>query len=527
MIRMPGGKTCSIAAGSGLNFLSISVRSTTVGSAIGKGRTSGNRVALDNTRAGAQHQSNLRILTSATSGQPAICPACGRRVPRHVDLCRCGFRISDAAGGWVPSSRSGDQEGSRVAALPIAVGFLVLVAAGVGIWYWANRTGAPSANGPTAVGQRTTAAPQASSQAPGAPSEPAANADAPALQPDSTRQPPDDQPIVPANSPETASLEDVVSRASPAVVTIETTATRGTGFFVSPDVVVTNAHVVDGHSYVTVKLAHGPSHTGRVTTWTPTYDLALVRVDRPPSRQSVLELAPAGGVRVGQEVVAIGSAMGVFQNSVTRGIVSALRRAGPVLLLQTDAAINPGNSGGPLVDRQGRVIGITTMKIGQEAESIGFAVAADHALALVKGERPSAVPGAGIVSTPGLAPGGSSDADDARESGAHDFDRSMQAAAKRAAEVDDYWSRFKSDCSPKLTVPAGDREWFGIWEERSTVVAPGGDCAAWLAELVRAASAFRTGMVAADEAARQAQVFPGVRREIRKKYRVEWIGWER
>ena len=340
----------------------------------------------------------------------------------------------------MPPARSGDQEESRVAALPIAVGFLVLVAAGVGIWYWANRTAAPSASGPTPVAQRTTPVPQAAPPA-GASSEPAANADAPAVQPDSTAPSPDDRPVVPANSPEnasTASLEDVVSRASPAVVTIETTDTRGTGFFISADVVVTNAHVVDGHSYVTVKLAHGPSHTGRVTTSTPTYDLALVRVDRPPSGQSVLELAPAGGVRVGQEVVAIGSAMGVFQNSVTRGIVSALRRAGPVLLLQTDAAINPGNSGGPLVDRQGRVIGITTMKIGQEAESIGFAVAADHALALVKGERPSAVPGSGIVSTPGLAPDGSSDANDARESGARDFDRSMQAAAKGAAEVDEY-----------------------------------------------------------------------------------------
>ena len=429
----------------------------------------------------------------------------------------------------MPPARPGDQEESRVAAFPIAVGFLVLVAAGVGIWYWANRTAAPSASGPTPVAQRTTPAPQAAPPA-GASSEPAANADAPAVQPDSPAPSPDDRPVVPANSPEnasTASLEDVVSRASPAVVTIETTDTRGTGFFISADVVVTNAHVVDGHSYVTVKLAHGPSHTGRVTTSTPTYDLALVRVDRPPSGQSVLELAPAGGVRVGQEVVAIGSAMGVFQNSVTRGIVSALRRAGPVLLLQTDAAINPGNSGGPLVDRQGRVIGITTMKIGQEAESIGFAVAADHALALVKGERPSAVPGSGIVSTPGLAPDGSSDANDARESGARDFDRSMQAAAKGAAEVDEYWSRFKSDCSPKLTAPAGDREWFGIWEERSTVVAPGGDCARWLAELVKAGNAFRTGMVAADEAARQAQVFPGVRREVRKKYRVDWIGWER
>jgi hypothetical protein len=76
--------------------------------------------------------------------------------------------------------------------------------------------------------------------------------------------------------------------------------------------------------------------------------------------------------------------MGVLESSVTRGIVSAIRPFEGATLVQTDAAINPGNSGGPLLDRSGRVVGIATMKVA-EGESIGFAVAADHARELLQG----------------------------------------------------------------------------------------------------------------------------------------------
>ena len=94
-------------------------------------------------------------------------------------------------------------------------------------------------------------------------------------------------------------------------------------------------------------------------------------------------------MRPGEEVVAIGSALGVLQNTVTRGIVSAIRIDGGVTLLQTDAAINPGNSGGPLLDRNGTVVGVNTMKVGSAA-SIGFAVAAEHVRAIVEGRGPAA-----------------------------------------------------------------------------------------------------------------------------------------
>ena len=87
-------------------------------------------------------------------------------------------------------------------------------------------------------------------------------------------------------------------------------------------------------------------------------------------------------------MIAIGYALGSLSNTVTRGIVSALRQSGNVTLIQTDAAINPGNSGGPLLDRSGAVIGINSMSISKQVgEGLGFAIAIDHAVALVNGRN--------------------------------------------------------------------------------------------------------------------------------------------
>ena len=100
---------------------------------------------------------------------------------------------------------------------------------------------------------------------------------------------------------------------------------------------------------------------------------------------------------MGQEVIAIGFALGLLENTVTRGIISGIRTAGPATYAQTDAAINMDNSGGPLIDRHGRVIGITTLKFGDSAESLGFAVAVNHVKPLLNSSgaeppRPTASP---------------------------------------------------------------------------------------------------------------------------------------
>jgi hypothetical protein len=229
-------------------------------------------------------------------------------------------------------------------------------------------------------------------------------------------------------------LEDVVSRAIPAIVSIETGQGRGSGFFAAPRTVITNRHVIENNVSVTVRLSSGQTLPGRVETSSAEFDLAVVRVDSALPSQTTLPLGTANDVRPGQEVVAIGLALGVFQNSVTRGIISAVRRADRTVMLQTDAAINPGNSGGPLLNRTGQVVGINTLKVGGAAESLGFAVAADHARAILGGQ-PSAPIAASAPQSQQLAPafGARSSTDVAREAGTKRYAQVVEAVARQSA----------------------------------------------------------------------------------------------
>jgi hypothetical protein len=116
-------------------------------------------------------------------------------------------------------------------------------------------------------------------------------------------------------------LEDIVDRALPSVVTILSDEGRGSGFFVDPSTVVTNHHVVGNAPAVLVKVSNGHAVSARVERISDVHDLALVRLDRALSDRQGLALATLEGVRVGQEVVVIGSPMGILESSVTRGIV--------------------------------------------------------------------------------------------------------------------------------------------------------------------------------------------------------------
>ncbi|MBQ7263616.1 MAG: trypsin-like peptidase domain-containing protein, partial [Synergistaceae bacterium] len=153
---------------------------------------------------------------------------------------------------------------------------------------------------------------------------------------------------------------------------------RGSGFIVTKDgQIFTNDHVVGGADKITVTLSDGTSYPAKVLGRDPTYDLAIVKIE-PQGDLPVLELADSDEVEVGEQVVAIGNPMGLV-HSVTAGIISAKDRSihtGEVDFdgfLQTDAAINPGNSGGPLLNMDGRVVGINTAIIPY-AQGIGFAV---------------------------------------------------------------------------------------------------------------------------------------------------------
>jgi len=148
--------------------------------------------------------------------------------------------------------------------------------------------------------------------------------------------------------------------------------------------VLTNAHVVDGSSSVTVKFGDGDALDAKVLGVDDSTDVAVLSVDPSQVDAKPLELGDSGAVNVGDPVVAIGNPYGL-DRTVTTGIISALQRQisapnGFTIsdVLQTDAAINPGNSGGPLIDAEGRVVGINsqiaTGSGGEGSVGIGFAV---------------------------------------------------------------------------------------------------------------------------------------------------------
>ncbi len=162
----------------------------------------------------------------------------------------------------------------------------------------------------------------------------------------------------------------------------------GTGFVVSADgLIMTNKHVVsqDGQKYIAIIKANDGSEKKYEITQVnrdPFNDLAIVKIDA--SGLQAVEMGDSGNLQVGQTVIAIGNALGQFQNTVTTGVVSGLGRGVSPFdpstgiseklddLIQTDAAINPGNSGGPLVNSAGQVIGIDTAVAS--AQNIGFAI---------------------------------------------------------------------------------------------------------------------------------------------------------
>ena len=170
----------------------------------------------------------------------------------------------------------------------------------------------------------------------------------------------------------------VARQASPSVVTVRRgRGGSGSGVIIGDDgVVLTNAHVVGEASEVRVSLADGRRLTGRVLGKDPSVDIAVVRI--PGSGFSEAALADSDRLEVGQAAIAIGNPLGL-ERTVTTGVVSAVNRSPRGIdldgLIQTDAAINPGNSGGPLLDSQGRVIGINTAILRTPGVAgLGFAV---------------------------------------------------------------------------------------------------------------------------------------------------------
>ena len=156
---------------------------------------------------------------------------------------------------------------------------------------------------------------------------------------------------------------------------------QGSGIILSADgYIVTNNHVVEGASSVTVTLNTGVDYEAKVVGTDAQTDLAVIKIE-PKEELTVAKLGDSTAVEVGERVVAIGNPMGLeFFGSVTQGIVSAVNRSVTIEnrtmnLIQTDAAINSGNSGGALINARGEVIGINSVKVATSGvEGMGFAI---------------------------------------------------------------------------------------------------------------------------------------------------------
>lgn len=158
----------------------------------------------------------------------------------------------------------------------------------------------------------------------------------------------------------------------------------GSGFIVSKDgLVITNKHVVleEGAEYTVITI-EGEKFPAKVLAKDPVQDIAILKIKTEKSLP-VIKLGNSDELQIGQTVIAIGNALGEFQNTVSVGVISGLGRkitaSGGGLIevledvIQTDAAINPGNSGGPLLNLKGEVIGINTA-MSVQGENIGFAI---------------------------------------------------------------------------------------------------------------------------------------------------------
>ncbi len=169
----------------------------------------------------------------------------------------------------------------------------------------------------------------------------------------------------------------IIEDAIKSVVTIRTDISQGTGFIVNSEgYVVTNYHVMENVRSAGIYTYDGEMHQVNLIGYNSNFDIALLQI---PGDYDSLKLADSDDIQIGESVIAIGNPLGL-QFSVTKGIVSNIHQTGPAKIeayIQTDAALNPGNSGGPLINKQGKVIGINNFKI-KETEGMGFALESNY-----------------------------------------------------------------------------------------------------------------------------------------------------
>ncbi len=211
-------------------------------------------------------------------------------------------------------------------------------------------------------------------------------------------------PLLALTEEERVNIE-IYKRLSPGVVNITTTVVTydfffnpipeqgtGSGSIIDKEGhILTNFHVVEGAQYLEVTLWDGSRWEARIVGADPDNDLAVIKIDAPPERLTVIPFGDSDRLEVGQKVLAIGNPFGL-QGTLTTGVISSLGRTlrasnGRLIrgVIQTDAPINPGNSGGPLLDTEGRMIGINSaiFTAGGGSIGIGFAIPVNTAKRIV------------------------------------------------------------------------------------------------------------------------------------------------
>ena len=201
---------------------------------------------------------------------------------------------------------------------------------------------------------------------------------------------------------QTVNVSDIVAVTAPSVVEITTesvqtnayfgqyvTSGAGSGVIISADgYIVTNNHVIEGASKITVRLSDGSEYNAALIGTDSKTDLAVIRIDADGLTPAVL--GDSDALQVGEFVLAIGNPLGELGGTVTDGIISALSRDVTVegqamTLLQTNAALSPGNSGGGLFNQRGELIGIVNSKSsGSDVEGLGFAIPVNTAKAVIE-----------------------------------------------------------------------------------------------------------------------------------------------
>lgn len=446
-----------------------------------------------------------------------VCPHCQRRVPRSVATCRCGavLPLDDAP----IEEKSGG--GSSV------LRGIVLLGALAGVGYWSFTTApatTPVANFGAAAGTpRPDDAIADGGASPARQLSPEQRAwDAAAKMQDlkAAAEPGGVEPAPLADTTPPATLEEMIDRVMPSIVLVEATSGRGSAFFVQRDTLITNVHVVQQDGYVTLRRMDGSSMTARVQTRAPNFDIAVLKVAQPSPSQPFLPMGSSAALKPGQEVIVIGSALGRLQNSVSRGIVSGLRNSGGVTLVQSDAAANPGNSGGPMLDRQGRVVGILTAGYrGQQG--LNFAVAIDHARDIMDGRETNLGSGqSGLADIE--SSGGGAESDRRQQQGEQELLRRAAAAEQAAQDLEPAWRRFRSICFKNPLRGSYDREWFAMFAPGAIPGDAAAGCIDYYQSMQTEMNKFRDFMRTTVQDARRAGVLPGTIRDTLRSKRLDY-----